>query len=346
MKNGYTKYMNLQFIYLKRTAVSFRLVASDMLSHFGNNLLIRRYQNHDQVLTEVIQLWMCWNNYIWYLAKYDDTDGFSDSVPIDEKLEPISVLARVDIVDWIYFMITNLENVEEKVKDIISKIKNDPSFQISNLQDSELFDKEYISKVSWLILVSSEILKADQKVLHSRVLESKKKADLIMDTLNNLKIEDKSKIQMISNLWWSVFSFINKLKYVQPHILQWDKKLLEIYLILERSICGFLSIFWDIYFIWENNIDIQKIILINIREKIRFERSEEVIEYICNKLQDNLENFTDFAIVKQSLSILKKFHYGIEFHIKEEKRTSEIYSKLLNSIEAFLSWYQVNEDDD
>lgn len=117
-------------------------------------------------------------------------------------------------------MIANIENVEEKVKTITSSIENDSSFQITDLENSELFDKDFICKASWLILVSGELLKADQKVLHSRVLESKKKADLIMDTLNNLKIEDKSKVQMISNLCCSIFSFINKLKYIQPQVLQ------------------------------------------------------------------------------------------------------------------------------
>ena len=81
-----------------------------------------------------------------------------------------------------------------------------------------------------------------------------------MDTLNNLKIEEKSKVQMISNLCCQIFSFINHLKYIQSHALQCNKKLIEIYMILERSLWGFISIFWDIYFIWENNIDIQKII--------------------------------------------------------------------------------------
>ena len=113
-------------------------------------------------------------NYICYLSNYDDTDGFSDSVPIEEKLEPISVLAKVDIIDWIYFMNANLETVENKVKDIIAKIKDDPSFSINDLEYSAIFDRDYICKASWLVLASGELLKADQKVLHSRVLQSLK----------------------------------------------------------------------------------------------------------------------------------------------------------------------------
>ena len=83
----------------------------------------------------------------------------------------------------------------------------------------------------------------------------------------------------------------------------------------------------------------------NIKDKLLFDWNEEVIEYICNKIQDNLEHFTDFAIVKQSAQLLKKFYKGIEFHAKELKGKSEVYLRLQNTIEEFLSEFPISDEE-
>jgi hypothetical protein len=75
-------------------------------------------------------------------------------------------------------------------------------------EQSQFWQAENIQKSSWIIVISSEMLKADQKVLHRKILQSKRKADILTDTLNNLTIEEKSKIELISSICSCVFKII------------------------------------------------------------------------------------------------------------------------------------------
>lgn len=175
-------------------------------------------------------------NYVCYLCKHEETDGFYDAVAIQEKLEPISVLAKVDVVECVAYMISNLDSIIKMVKNNVLEYKKHLSPQQRDLKESEFWDPINVQKASWVMLIAGEILKADQKVIHKKVLQSKKKADVVMETLCDLSIETKSKVQYISNLCAKVFNITNMLKMVQPQVLKFPKKLLKTYMILERSL--------------------------------------------------------------------------------------------------------------
>lgn len=209
-------------------------------------------------------------NYVCYLAKYQEIDGFADTVEVAEKLEPISILVKVDIGECINYILNNLESIDNMVKHNLLNFRKSLPLAQRQIHESEFWHVENIQKASWIILIAGEVLKADQKVIHRKVLESKKKADLLTDTLNDLSIAEKSKIQQISGMCWQVFSIMNRLKTIQPQIVKFKKSLVDTYITLERSFCGFFHNFWDIYLICENNFDTQSIIFLNIREMMDF----------------------------------------------------------------------------
>ena len=75
-------------------------------------------------------------------------------------------------------------------------------------------------------------------------------------------------------------------------------------------------------------------------------KNEEVVEYLANKLVDNLENFNDFIIVKQSKELLRKVLRGITLVQKELKLESEIYDNLKIYIQNMLYCHATSDDED
>jgi len=287
--------------------------------------------------------WICKNNnisatemitdifekYVCYLAKNEPIDGYVDSVLLAEKLESISVIVKVDLQSCMSYIIDNLTLTEQK------------------FEEAEFWEERTIQKSSWIILVAAEILKADQKVIHRKILHSRKKSDLLTDSLNELTLEEKSKVFQISSICSKVFCIINKLKNFQTVILKMSVEVQNIYIILERSFWGFLSTFIDIYFLcsrleddkcsynlywsayqklehtvrphvdadvfWspsnlkllkeaspdnqysqsENNGGVGKIIFSGIKEIMKLKNEDAVIEYLVNKLTDNIAVFND-----------------------------------------------------
>lgn len=123
------------------------------------------------------------------MAKNEQIDGFCESVQLAEKLEPISILAKVNLQSSFNYIIGLLENIDLMLESSLNKP-----------EQSQFWEPENIQKSSWVIVIASEMLKADQKVLHRRILQSKRKADILADTLSNLTIEEKSKIELISSI--------------------------------------------------------------------------------------------------------------------------------------------------
>ena len=163
------------------------------------------------MITDIFEKYVC------YLAKNEPIDGYVDSVLLAEKLESISVIVKVDLQSCMSYIIDNLTLTEQK------------------FEEAEFWEERTIQKSSWIILVAAEILKADQKVIHRKILHSRKKSDLLTDSLNELTLEEKSKVFQISSICSKVFCIINKLKNFQTVILKMSVEVQNIYIILERS---------------------------------------------------------------------------------------------------------------
>lgn len=231
---------------------------------------------------------------------------------IEEKLEPIQILVKIDLTESMSFVKTSCERIETMIEQNVINFRNHIPVKERDISESEFWEENNIHKVSWIILISAEMLRAHQKVIHKKVLQSKNKADLLTDCLNDLTIRElESKIEQISHLCCNVFVIINKLKEIQHKILKFPKNLLETYIILERSFCGFIQTFCEIYFTCEDNFDGQRIILKHVADIMKFKQDTDVIAYIIDKLVDNLSHFKDFILRKQSKELLRSFQSGL-----------------------------------
>lgn len=160
------------------------------------------------------------------------------------------------------FMFNYLEFVDNMVVQNVINYKNYLQRSEINLEESEFWELENIYKMSWILLVSAEMLKAHEKVIHKKVLMSKNKAEVVADTLESLSIDDwDSKITQMSELCVKVFKLMNKLKNVQGRIMKFSKKTIDVYMIIERSFLSFINDFWYIYFLCEQNESALKMIL-------------------------------------------------------------------------------------
>mmetsp|Transcript_24561 Transcript_24561/g.21800 ORF Transcript_24561/g.21800 Transcript_24561/m.21800 type:complete len:103 (+) Transcript_24561:701-1009(+) len=69
------------------------------------------------------------------------------------------------------------------------------------LEKSDFWEISNINQISWIILISAEMLKAHEKVIHKKILQSKSKADVVAETFENLTINElESKISQVSKL--------------------------------------------------------------------------------------------------------------------------------------------------
>jgi hypothetical protein len=251
-------------------------------------------------------------NYVCYIANREQIDGFVNTVQIEEKLAPIQILVKIDLTESMSFMQSSLDRIETMIDQNVMNFKNNLPVNERDISESEFWQESNIHKVSWIILISAEMLKAHQKVIHKKVLQSKNKADLLTDSLNDLTIRElESKIEQISHLCCKIFIIMNKLKEIQHKILKFPKNILETYTVLERSLCGFIWAFCEIYFVCEDNYDSQTIILKHVAETMKFKQDTDVIAYIIDKLVDNLGHFKDFILRKQSKELLRSFQTGL-----------------------------------
>lgn len=78
---------------------------------------------------------------------------------------------------------------------------------------------------------------------------------------------------------------------------------------------------------------------------MKFEKNEEVVEYLAHKLTDNLENYEDFVIVKQSKALLKKFQAFLVQAKVDRKVESEIYDRLQTTVQNMLFCHATSDDE-
>lgn len=148
---------------------------------------------------------------------------------------------KIDLTESMSFVKASLERIETMIEQNVMNFRSNIPIKERDISESEFWEETNIYRVSWIILISAEMLKAHQKVIHKKVLQSKNKADLLTDSLNDLTIRElESKIEQISHLCCNVFVIMNKLKEIQHKILKFPRNLLETYTILERSFCGFI----------------------------------------------------------------------------------------------------------
>lgn len=70
------------------------------------------FKNRDEALTQAAKyISDVFQRYVLYLAQQVQTDGFADSVTVEEKLEPTSALVRAEFDESVGYMITNLEHI-------------------------------------------------------------------------------------------------------------------------------------------------------------------------------------------------------------------------------------------
>ena len=94
----------------------------------------------------------------------------------------------------------------------------------------------------------------------------------------------------------------------------------------------------------ENNTDMQKLIFSEVCDTMKFTKNEEVTEYVAYKLIDNMHNYTDFAILKQSYALLTKLRSGINIMMRMEDMESEISANLKESVERTLKDFADEND--
>jgi len=269
--------------------------------------------------------------YVNYLAQYEEVDGFKSSVQIEEKLIPIPILVKSDLHEWMTYMLSMIQYLDNGVKQNLLLYNSHLVENERELEKSDFWEISNINQISWIILISAEMLKAHEKVIHKKILQSKSKADVVAETFENLTINElESKISQVSKLCWGVFLMMNKFKTIQEKILNFPKDIIDRYMILERSFLSFIFDFCYLYFLWENNEDGLKIILNNISETMDFKGESEVIVYITDKLIDNLENFNDFVIRKQTKEIL----YNLRLGLQKEKQYNQdnLVTHIANSL--------------
>ena len=139
--------------------------------------------------------------YVTYLAQFQEVDGFKNSVLVEEKIEPIPILVRADYQESMIYMISNLDIIENMVKHNVINYKNHLPINEIHLEESDFWEIENIQKTSWVILISAEMLKSHEKVIHKKILQSKNKAEVIADSLEDLTLHEfESKISQVSKL--------------------------------------------------------------------------------------------------------------------------------------------------